>query len=87
MRKAARQRHLHYFSNIGAGVIEYRFESWVRCDKLSVLRSSECFRAEFKNFSGTVPEQDLIVSDAVQLRKLINQYIIVLVWIAAGEAE
>src|SRR4029453_6985738 len=45
MGKTVGQRYLYYFSTVGAGIIEYGFESWVRCDKLTVLGPGECFRA------------------------------------------
>jgi hypothetical protein len=59
------QRDLYYFSTICAGIIEYRFESWVRRDKLTVLGPGECFGAEFENLSRTVPEQDFLAIDIV----------------------
>ena len=87
MPKAAGQRDFHYFSVIGAGVVEYCFESRVRRNQLALLRSGKCFRAEFQNFAGTIAKQDLIVIDAVQLCKFIDQQIVVFVRITAREAE
>src|SRR4029079_9521760 len=45
MGKSIGQGYLYNFSTVGAGMIDYGFESWVRCDKLTVLRPGEYFRA------------------------------------------
>ena len=72
VRKAAGQGHLYYFSTIGAGILEYGFESWVRRDKLSVLGSGKCFRAQFQNLARAVAQQDFVAIDMVQRRQLID---------------
>src|SRR4030095_5662298 len=65
VRKAARQRNLHNFGTVGAGIIEYCFKGRICGDKLSVLGSSKCFSAELENFSRTIAQQNLIATNAV----------------------
>src|ERR1700758_3010426 len=45
--EAAGQRDLYNLGTISGGVLKNRFERWICRHKLSVLRSSKCFCAEF----------------------------------------